>query len=206
MAASRHQGAEGDARAPLLLRSADHAPWGALLLVIAALWLAAAIDGFVNGNPTIMPGLGSSGACVAAVLGAALALVGLDWLVRGRIVAIGRDTVAVVVWSLIGRHAWREPLANYREVRAEREQRAHRYGTLNCYVVRLCHAEPGKSIDLARSKDPAVIARCAREYAAHCGLPLSRPCADPLPAAGQVAARGREVVAAGAAAARLPAR
>ena len=173
MPASEYQGAEVKAGAPLLIKRADRAPLGGLLLVIAALWLAPAIRGLVGGHPAIVPGLGSAGAYIAGALGAALAVIALDWMVRGRIVAIGRDTVAVTVWSLLGRHAWREPLANYREIRTEREQRPHRYGARSSYVVRLWHPEPGKSVELARAKDPALIERRARDYAARCGLPLS---------------------------------
>lgn len=173
MPASEYRGAEVKAGAPLLIKRADRAPLGGLLLVIAVLWLAPAIRGLVGGNPAIVPGLGSAGAYIAGALGAALAVIALDWMVRGRIVAIGRDTVAVTVWSLLGRHAWREPLANYREIRTEREQRPHRYGGLSWYVVRLCHPEPGKSVELARAKDPALIDRRARDYADRLRLPLS---------------------------------
>ena len=194
MPASRY---ERDDAAPLLIRSADRAPLGALLLVIAALWLAAAIGGLVSGHPAILPGLGSAGVYVAGALGAALAPIAFHWLVRGRIVAIGRSTVAVTVWWPLGRHAWREPLAAFREVRVDREQRPHRYGTLNWYVVRLGHGEPGRTIELARAKDPALIERRARAYARRCGLPLSWNVDEA--SLGQSLARGGGVAAAGAA-------
>jgi hypothetical protein len=170
MPRSGYAGAEVDAGAPLLFRRAERAPLGGLLLVIAMLWLAAAIGGFVGGHPAIIPGLGSSGAYVAGGLGAALAVIALDWLVRGRTITIARGTVAVTERSLLGGHAWREPLANYREIRACGEQRPHRYGTRSWYVVRLCHPEPGKTVELARAKDPALIERRAQDYAARCGL------------------------------------
>jgi hypothetical protein len=173
MPASGYHEAEADSGAPLLIQRADRAPLGGLLLVIAVLWLVPAIRGLVGGHPAIVPGLGSAGAYAAGALGAALAVIALDWMVRGRIVAIGRGTVVVTVWSLLGRHAWREPLANYRHVRTEREQRPHRYGGLSWYVVRLCHPEPGKAIELARAKDPALIDRHARDYAGRLALPLS---------------------------------
>jgi hypothetical protein len=171
MPASGYQRAEVDA-APLLIRRADRAPLGQLLLAIAILWLAAALAGFVSGDLAIIPGLGSSGAYVAGALGAAFAAIALDWLVRGRTVAIGRGTVAVAARSLLGGHAWREPLANYREIRAFREQRPHRYGVRSWYVVRLWHPEPGKAVELMRAKDPALIERRARDYAGRLGLPL----------------------------------
>ena len=158
--------------APLLIRRADRAPLGGLLLAIAIVWLAAAIRGFMDGQLTIIPGLGSSGAYVAGALGAALAVIALDWMVRGRTVAIGRGTVAVAARSLLGGHAWREPLPNYSEIGAYQEQRPHRYGARSWYVVRLCHPELGKAIELARAKDPARIERRARDYAERLGLPL----------------------------------
>ena len=175
MPANGYQGAQVHAGAPLLIRRADRAPLGALLLVIATLWIATVLSGFVGDHLAVIPGLGRSGAYVAGALGVALALIALDWMVRGRIVAIGRGTVAVTVWSLLGRHAWREPLANYRELRVDREQRPHRYGARSWYVVQLCHPEPGKGIELARAKDPALIDRRARDYARRLGLPLSSP-------------------------------
>jgi hypothetical protein len=194
MSASGCEGAEAHVGAPLLIRRADQAPLGALLLVIATLWLAAAIRGLVDGHLAIIPGLGTSGAYVAGALGAAFAVIGLDWMVRGRIVAIGRRTVAVSVWSLLARHAWREPRADYRALRADREQRPHRYGTRNWYVLRLCHVEPGKAIELARAKDPALIERRAREYARRLGLPLSWQCDEAMARHGLE--RGGEIAAA----------
>jgi hypothetical protein len=173
MPASGYNGAEGQAGAPLLIRRADRAPSGALLLVIAIVWLAAAIRGFVEGDPAIIPGFGTAGAYLAGALGATFAVIALEWLVRGRTVAIGRGTVAVSDRSLLGRSSWREPLANYPEIRACREQRSYRSGVRTWYLVRLWHPEPGKVIELARAKDPGLIEQRARDYADRLGLPLS---------------------------------
>jgi hypothetical protein len=106
MPAQGYARAEMQAAAPLMIRRADRAPLGALLLVIATLWLAAAISGWVGGKAAIIPGFGSSGAYLAGALGAGLAVIALTWMVRGRIVVIGRGTVAVTVWSL---HGWVSP-------------------------------------------------------------------------------------------------
>jgi hypothetical protein len=172
---SEARGAEACAiPAPLVIRRTERAPLGALLLVMAVLWLGAAIDGLVAGNPAIVPGLGSSGGYLAGALGAALALLALDWLVRGRTVVISQGTVGVADQSLGGGRAWREPLANYREIHAYRELRTHRAGVRSWYVVRLWHPEPAKAIELARAKDPALIERHARDWAGRLGLPLSR--------------------------------
>ena len=172
MPASGYGGPEAGAEPPLLIRRADRAPLGGLLLAIASLWLAAALDGLAGGDPAIVPGLGGVGAYLAGALGAAFALIALDWMVRGRSVTIDRVAVAVTERSLLGVYSWREPLSNYREIRAVRERRPHRYDARSWYVVRLCHADRGKAIELARAKDPALIERRARDYAERLGLPL----------------------------------
>jgi hypothetical protein len=192
MPASGNQRAE-DAP-PLLIRRADRAPLGGLLLAIAILWLAAALGGLVSGQLAIIPGLGNSGAYVAGALGGGFAVIALDWLVRGRTVAIGRGTVTVVARWPLGSHAWREPLANYREIRVFREQRPHRYGARSWYVVRLWHLEPGEAVELMRAKDPALIERCARDYAGRLRLPL-RSHRDEA-TAGHGAERGSDIAAA----------
>lgn len=173
MPASGYEEAEVDAGAPLRIEHTDRAPLGWLLLVLATLWLAAAISGFMAGHLAIVPGLGSSGAYLGGAVGAALAVIALNWLVRGRTIAIDRGMLAVTERSLLGSHSWREPLANYREIRACGEQRPHRYGARSWYIVRLWHPEPGKAIELARAKDPALIEQTARDYAGRLGLQLS---------------------------------
>jgi hypothetical protein len=173
MSASGESGPEADAAAPLRIRRAGRAPLGGLLVLIALLWLGAALRGIVAGTPAIVPGLGSAGAWLAAAVGGALALLALDWLVRGRTVVIGRGMVGVTDRSLLGRRAWREPLAAYDEIRVDRELRSHRAGVRTWYVVRLWHPEPAKALELARDKDPARIERRARDLARRLGLPLS---------------------------------
>jgi hypothetical protein len=175
MRASEDRGAEAGARAaPLVIRRTARAPLGVLLLIIATLWLGTAIHGLLSGAPGIVPGLGTSGAYLAGALGAALALAGLDWLVRGRTVVIGGGAVAVTDRSLRGRRTWREPLAGYGEVRTCRELRPHRTGVRTWYVVRLWHPDPAKALELARAKDPAQIERHGQDWARQLGLPLCR--------------------------------
>ena len=166
-----------------LIRRAERAPLGMLLLVIAVLWLGAAIHGLLAGHSAIVPGLGAGGAYLVGVFGVALALLALHWLVRGRTVVISQGAVAVTDRSLRGGRAWREPLANYWEVRANRELRTHRAGVRSWYVVRLCHPEPAKAIELARAKDPALIEQYARDSAQRLGLPLSLQQYEPTAAA-----------------------
>jgi hypothetical protein len=159
--------------ARLRIRSAARAPLGALLLAISVLWLWAGVRAIVTGETAIMPGLGAGGAYLVGALGVALTLLALDWIVRGRTVVIGHHTVAVTDRSLRGRRVWREPLANYTELRVYRELRTHRAGLRSWYVVRLCHPEAAKAIELARAKEPALIERRAREWAGRLGLTLS---------------------------------
>jgi glycosyltransferase involved in cell wall biosynthesis len=166
-----------------LIRHAARAPLGALLLVIAVLWLGAAIHGLLAGDPAIVPGLGAGGAYLVGALGVALALLALDWMVRGRTVVISQGAVAVTDCSLRGGRAWREPLANYREIRAYRELRTHRAGVRSWYMVRLWHPEPTKAIELACDKDPALIERHALDWARRLGLPLSWQQDEPTAAA-----------------------
>jgi hypothetical protein len=108
MPASVDRGAAADS-ALLRIRRAERAPLGALLLVIAVLWLWAAIHGLVVGDSAIVPGLGAGGAYLVGAFGVALALLALDWMVRGRTVVIGHGAVAVTERSLRGSRAWREP-------------------------------------------------------------------------------------------------
>jgi hypothetical protein len=166
-----------------LIRRAARAPLGALLLVIAVLWLGAAIHGLLAGDPAMVPGLGPGGAYLVGVLGVALALLALDWMVRGRTVVISQGAVAVTDRSLRGGRAWREPLANYREIRAYRELRTRRTGVRSWYVVQLWHPEPAKAVELACDKDPALIERHALDWARRLGLSLSWQQDEPTAAA-----------------------
>jgi hypothetical protein len=61
------------------------------------------------------------------------------------------------------------------------------------YVVQLWHPDPGKALELARAKDPALIERRARDWARRLGLPLSRQQFEPTAPAAE---RPSEVVAA----------
>jgi hypothetical protein len=194
MPASVDRGAA--ASALLRIRRAERTPLGALLLVIAVLWLWAAVHGLVVGDAAIVPGLGAGGAYLVGAFGVALALLALDWIVRGRTVVIGHGAVAVTERSLRGSHAWREPLANYTEIRAYRELRTHRAGVRSWYVVRLWHPQPAKAIEQARAKDPALIERRARDWAERLGLALSWQQYEPTTTVVGRGARRSEVAAA----------
>lgn len=159
--------------APLLIRRPGNASLGALVLAVACLWIAAAIRSALAGNPAVVPGLGSSGAYWAGTVGAALAVLGLHWIMRRQTLVIERGALVVTARSLLGGHTWCEPLAHYPEIRGHVEQRPHRYGRRSWYVMQLWHPEPAKRIELARARDPAAIEALARDYARRLGLPLA---------------------------------
>jgi hypothetical protein len=173
MAASGHAGEDGRGTlASLPIRSPGHAALAALLLVLASVWLAAAIRGGLGGDLAIIPGLGASGAYWAAAVGVALALLALHLMLRRQTVVMTRDALVVSERSLLRSRTWREPISSYREIRCAVEQQPHRYGQRSWYVVRLWHPEPGKRIELARARDPEAIEERARDCARRLGLPL----------------------------------
>jgi hypothetical protein len=173
MATSGHAEEDGTVTlASLPIRRRGHAVLGALLLVVASLWLAAGIRGSVGGSPAVIPGLGASGAYWAAGVGAALALLAVHWMLRRQTVVMNRGALVVTERSLLPARTWREPLSSYREIRCQVEQRPHRYGRRTWYVLRLWHPEPGKRVELARARDAAAIEERARDCARRLGLPL----------------------------------
>jgi hypothetical protein len=173
MAASGLAGEHGDVTlASVPIRGPGHPGLVALLLVLASVWLGAAIRGVLGGDPAIMPGLGASGAYVAAAVGVALALLAVHLIRRRQTVAITRGTLVVSERSLLRSRTWREPLSSYGEIRCEVDQQPHRYGRRSWHVVRLWHPDPGKRVELARARDRAAIEGRARDCARRLGLPL----------------------------------
>lgn len=173
MAASGHAEPDEDVTlASIPIRRPGHAALGALLMVVASLWLAAAIRGSLTGSPAIIAGLGSFGAYLAAAVGVALAVLAAHWMLRRQTVVLKRGALLVTERSLLRGRTWREPLSSYREIRCQVEQRPHRYGRRSWYVVRLWHPEPGKRVELASASDPAALEKRARDCARRLGLPL----------------------------------
>jgi hypothetical protein len=173
MAARAHAEQQEDVTlASLSIRRPGHAALGALLMVVAILWLSAAIRGSLTGSPAIIAGLGSFGACLAAAVGVALAVLAGHWMLRRQMVVLTHGALLVTERSLLHRRTWREPLASYREIRCQVEQRPHRYGRRSWYVVRLWHPEPGKRVELASASDPAALEQRAHDCARRLGLPL----------------------------------
>jgi hypothetical protein len=173
MVASGLAGEHGDVTlASVSIRSPGHPGLVVLLLVLASVWLGAAIRGVLGGSPAIVPGLGASGAYGAAAVGVALALLAVQMMRRRQTVTIARGALVVSERSLLRSRTWREPLSSYRDIRCEVERQPHRYGRRAWHVVRLWHPEPGKTVELARARDPAAIEERARECARRLGLPL----------------------------------
>lgn len=156
--------------APIRLPRKGPVILGPLVLAIASIWLAVVFRGLANGDPAIVPGLGPSGTHWAAALGAALALLGLYWTVRRDTLALGNDALVVTRWSLLGRKRWREPLANYREIRGRVEESAHRYGKRRWYVAELWHPDAARRIELTRDRDRGAVEELARDCARRFGL------------------------------------
>lgn len=173
MAASAHAQQDEDVTlASLPIRRPGHVALGALLMMVASLWLAAALRGSLGGSPAIIPGLGSFGAYLATAVGLALAVLAAHWMLRRQTVALTRGALVVTERSLLRGRTWREPLSSYREIRCQVEQRPHRYGRRSWYVVRLWHPEPGKRVELASASDPAALEERAHDCARRLGLPL----------------------------------
>jgi hypothetical protein len=173
MAARAHAEQQEDVTlASLPIRRPGHTALGALLMVVASLWLSAAIRGSLSGSPAIIAGLGGFGACLAAAVGVALAVLAAHWMLRRQTVVLTRGELVVTERSLLRGRTWREPLSSYREIRCQVEQRPHRYGRRSWYVVRLWHPEPGKRVELASSSDPAALEERAHDCARRLGLPL----------------------------------
>jgi hypothetical protein len=68
---------------PLVIRRTERAHLGALLLVLAGLWLGRRSMGFSLGSRWSYPGSGVSEHTLPGTLGAALGVLALDWLVGG---------------------------------------------------------------------------------------------------------------------------
>ncbi|MGH6896343.1 MAG: hypothetical protein ACREJ5_07330 [Geminicoccaceae bacterium] len=164
------------AAAPIMIRRRRQALLGGFLLMIAGLWLAVPLKGLLLDTSAAVPGLGVPGAVGALMIGAALALLALSWIIRCQIFVIDQGLVSMTDRRLSGTRTWEESLARYRGVRRRHEQRPHRYGSRSWYIIEAWHPEPAKTVELARSKDPRLIEQCAEVWARRLALPL---CQEP---------------------------
>jgi hypothetical protein len=160
------------ASAPITIRRRRQAPVGGFLLVVAGVWIAVPLRRLLLEISAAVPGPGVAGAIGAFVIGVALALLALSWIVRCELWVIDQGLVRMSDRRLRGTRFWADSLARYRGVRHRREQRSHRYGSRSWYVVEAWHPEPAKTIELARSKDPRLVGREAKIWARRLALPL----------------------------------
>ena len=183
------------AAAPITIRRRREALLGGFLLAIAGLWILLAIAGLWIAVPlrrllldtsAAVPDLGVPGTILAILIGAALALLAVSWIVRCQVLVIDQGLVRMTDQRLSGNRVWEEPLARYHGVRDRREQRPHHDGSRSWYIIEAWHPEPAKTVELARSKDPRLIEQCAEVWARRLAPPLCQgpPCARPIAEAG----------------------
>ena len=162
----------GAASSRIVVRQMPQAGLRCILLAIASLWLAVPTCRLLAGETTEVPGLGSSGVYWAGAVGVGLAVVALHRMVRRKTIVVEGGGVRVASRSLLGGHAWREPLASYSGIRARRMERPPRYGPRRWHVIELWHPDPAKTVELARTRDPCAGAEQAEVWAGRLTLPL----------------------------------
>src|SRR5919106_111458 len=154
----------GAASSRIVVRQMPQAGLRCILLAIASLWLAVPTCRLLAGETTEVPGLGSSGVYWAGAVGVGLAVVALHRMVRRKTIVVEGGGVRVASRSLLGGHAWREPLASYSGIRARRMERPPRYGPRRWHVIELWHPDPAKTVELARTRDPCAGAEQAEVW------------------------------------------
>jgi hypothetical protein len=195
MRASVHSQAEpvaDAAAATTTIRRRREALLGGFLLAIAGLWIAVPLRGLLLDTAAAVPHLGVPGTIVAILVGAALAMLAVSWIVRCQVLVIDQGLVRMTDRRLTGLRVWEESLARYRGVRLRREQLPHRYGSRSCYIIELWHPEPAKTVELERSKDPRLIERSAEVWARRLALPL---CHEPYQGPARSQKRVRDQIA-----------
>jgi hypothetical protein len=173
------------AAATITIRRRRDALLGGFLLAIASLWVAVPLRGLLLDPSATTPHPGGPGTIFPILVGAALGVLALSWIVRCQVLVIDQGLVRVTDRRLTGLRVWEESLARYQGVRLRHEQLPHRYGSRNCYVVEIWHPEPAKTVELERSKDPRLSERGAEAWAKRLALPL---CLEP----GQQSARSHQ--------------
>jgi hypothetical protein len=173
---SQMEPAADAAAAAIMIRHRPRGLLGGFLLAIAGIWLAVALRSLHAGALEALPGAGAAGAVGAMAIGMALALIGVEWIARCRIVELDQGRLRATERRLTGDRVFEESLARYHGLRLRREQLPHRYGRRSWYVVEAWHGEPAKTVELARSKDPRRVEQWAEDWARRLALPL---CQEP---------------------------
>lgn len=158
------------------IRHRSRALPGGLLLAIASIWLAASLGALHAGALEALPGTGAVGSVCVFAIGAALALIGVEWIARCRIVLLDQGRLRATERRLTGDRVFEESLARYHGLRLRREQLRHGYDRRTWYVVEAWHGDPAKTVELARSKDPRLVEQWAEDWARRLALPL---CQEP---------------------------
>jgi hypothetical protein len=176
------------ATATITIRRRRDALLGGFLLAMAGLWVAVPLKGLLLDPSATMPHPGVPGTIFPIVVGAALGMLAVSWIVRCQVLVIDQGLVKMTDRRLTGLRVWEESLARYRGVRLRHEQLPHRYGSRNCYIIEIWHPEPAKTVELERSKNPHLIERGAAVWARRLALPLCQV-PDQRPARSQKRAR-----------------
>jgi hypothetical protein len=195
MRASAHSQVEPVAEAAaatITVRRRRDALLGGFLLAIAGFWIALPFRGLLLDASAAMPHSGGPGTIVPVLVGAALAILAVSWIVRCQVLVIDQGLVRMTDRRLTGLRVWEESLARYRGVRLRHERLPHRYGSRSCYVIEMWHPEPAKTVELERSKDPRLMERGAEVWARHLALPL---CQEPYQRPGRSQKRARDQIA-----------
>jgi hypothetical protein len=191
MRASVHSQAEpvpDAAAATITIGRRREALLGGFLLAIAGLWVAVPLRGLLLDTSAAMPHPGVAGTIAPVLVGAALAMLAVSWILRCQVLVMDRSLVRMTDRQLNGLRIWEESLARYRGVRLRHERLPHRYGSRSHYVIEIWHPEPAKTVELERSKDRRLMERGAEVWAGRLALPLWQE-PDQPPARSQKRAR-----------------
>ncbi len=156
---------------PIRIDRRDDALLGGLALTIATIWIAAGLSALMAHPPAALSSLGATGACLALLVGAGLAVWALDEVLRRQTLAIGTGEIEVTTRRLTGVRRWHEPLAGYVGLRHRRQPVRHRYGWRTEHRIELAHPDPTKVVVLLRTPDEARAEACWRDWAHRLNLP-----------------------------------
>jgi hypothetical protein len=148
----------------------DHPLLGALILAIAAIWIAVPLLALAAGRPAL-PSLGPAGSCSLVAVGVVQLLWALDLLLRRQTLAIAGDALQMAERRLLGVRRWSEPLDRFRGLRHRRLRVRGRHGWRIVHRLDLVHAEPAKAVCLLLTRDERRLVDAARRWARWSGLP-----------------------------------
>jgi hypothetical protein len=163
----------GTAADPLPLRHTvepDHPLLGALILLVAGVWIGVPLLALADGRPAL-PSLGPIGSYSLVAVGIVQLLWALDVLLRRQTLTIAGNALQMAERGLLGVRRWHEPLAHFRGLRHRRQRVRGQHGWRVVHRLELVHAEPSRAICLLRSCDEGRVSEAARRFAHGSGLP-----------------------------------